>query len=99
MNSSDPGNAHSVTVGGTASGGAGYLSTGFGYQCSGCGTWVANGTYHQCFNKTYPATSPTYPTYTPTTQYVYVTQPIDFKPLLDKLDEVLKALEKIREEI
>ena len=55
-----------------------------GYTCPGCGTWVYYGNYHNC----YPKTVISYP--------VYVQQPVDLTPLLEKLDELTEEVKKLR---
>lgn len=57
-----------------------------GYICSGCGTWVYNGNYHNC----YPNIVISYP--------VYVQSPVDLTPLLEKLDELTEEIKKLRKQ-
>jgi len=57
-----------------------------GYTCPGCGTWVMYGYYHNC----YPKTVISYP--------VYIQQPVDFTPLLEKLDELTEEIKKLRKQ-
>jgi hypothetical protein len=57
-----------------------------GYTCPGCGAWVYYGNYHNC----YPKTVISYP--------VYIQQPVDLTPLLEKLDELTEEIKKLRKQ-
>jgi hypothetical protein len=59
-----------------------------GYTCNLCGAFVGFNTTHYCSG--YAPSNPGVPAST-----VYITTPVDLKPLLDKLDELIKSIETL----